>query len=142
MRFRSHSHHAQTAAFAVVHVVLAIAIGWLLSGTFVFGAMLALVEPVCNTVVGHQVGKLFGYGPASRRRALAKSAVVGLAHFVVAVALARLLTGSFVSAWAYAVIEPAANAVAHYFFERWWHRVPSAGGAHAHRPARQLLPAA
>ncbi|MCB2008718.1 MAG: DUF2061 domain-containing protein [Rhodoferax sp.] len=134
MRFRHHSNDlAKTLAFGVIHVVLAIAIGWLLTGTFVFGAMLALVEPLCNTVVSHGIGMLMPDAHRSRRMAVRKSVVVGVAHLVVAVMLVRLFTGSFVSAWLYALIEPAANAVAHYFFERWWHRaqVSSAPAASA-----------
>lgn len=123
MRFRhDHDHLAQTLSFGVIHIAIAVTLGWLLCGTFVFGALLALVEPVCNTFVSHRIGKLFGPVAGNRRRAMRKSAVIGVAHLVVAVALAKVLTGSFASAWAYALIEPAANAVAHYFFERWWHR--------------------
>lgn len=125
MRFRHHDQLAQTLSFGVIHVALAIGLGWLLSGTFVFGALLALVEPVCNTVVSHRIAKLFGSHPGDRRRALLKSTVIGVAHLFIAIALARIFTGSFATAWAYAVIEPAANAVAHYFFERWWHRAPA-----------------
>ncbi len=127
MRFRhQHNDLTQTLSFGVIHIVLAIGIGCLLSGTFVFGALLALVEPVCNTVVSHQIGKFMARYGRGRRQALLKAALVGMAHFIVAVGLARVLTGSFVTAWAFAVIEPMVNAVAHYFFERWWHR---GGGA-------------
>lgn len=126
MRFHHHSNDlAKTLSFGVIHVLLAIGIGWLLTGTFVFGALLALVEPACNTVVSHGIGMLMPAAHRSRRHALLKSAVVGVAHLVVALMLVTLFTGSFVSAWLYAVIEPAANAVAHYFFERWWHREPA-----------------
>jgi uncharacterized membrane protein len=126
MRFRNHSKAlAQTLSFGLIHVALAVTLGWLLSGTFVFGAVLALVEPVCNTVVSHWIGKLFKRRAGGRHHAVVKAVVIGVAHLVIAIGLAKLLTGSFVSAWAYAVIEPAANAVAHYFFERWWQRAPA-----------------
>lgn len=125
MHFRQQSHLAQTLAFGVIHIALAITIGWLLSGSFVFGTLLALLEPVCNTVVTHQIGKVFRHGPAGTRRALLRSALIGVAHLMVAVVLAKLLMGSFVSAWAYALLEPLANTVAHYFFTRWWHRRPA-----------------
>lgn len=122
MRFRHHDNDlAKTLSFGVIHIAIAITLGWLLSGTFVFGALLALVEPVVNTVVSHQIGQRMKRHGHGRRQALLQSALVGVAHFVVAVGLARLLTGSFVTAWAFAVIEPLANAVAHYLFERWWH---------------------
>ncbi|MCZ4316196.1 DUF2061 domain-containing protein [Comamonadaceae bacterium G21597-S1] len=137
MRFRHHTNDlAKTLSFAVIHVTLAIGIGWLLSGSFVFGTLLALVEPLCNTVVAHGIGALMPDAHRSQRSALAKSALVGVAHLLVAVVLVRIFTGSFVSAWLYAVIEPAANAVAHYFFERWWHR-----GAARPVPGSETAPA-
>jgi len=132
MRLRLHSDDlAQTLSFAVIHVALAIGIGWLLSGTFVFGALLAVAEAACNTVAGHGLTKLFKNRVHGERQRLLKSGVLGVAHLAVAVALAKLVTGSFAAAWAYALIEPAANAVAHYFFDRWWHRAPRGGVAHA-----------
>jgi uncharacterized membrane protein len=124
MRFRQHSNLAETLSFAVIHLVLAVSIGWLLSGTFAFGAMLALLEPLCNTIVSHGIGKFFRSREGTGQAVL-KSAVIGVAHLFVAVGLTRMLTGSFAAAWAYALIEPAANAVAHYYFERWWHRAPA-----------------
>lgn len=123
MRFRHHSNDvAKTLSFSVIHLALAISIGWLLTGTFVLGAMLAFVEPVFNTVISHVIDKTMRDAHTSQRQAVRKSAVVGAAHMVVALLLARLFTGSFASAWLYAVLEPTANAVAHYYFERWWHR--------------------
>lgn len=123
MRFRHHDNDlAKTLSFGVIHIAIAITLGWLLAGTFVFGALLALIEPVVNTAVSHRIGKrLAGLGH-SRRATFVKASLIGIAHLVVAVSLARLLTGSFVTAWTFALIEPMANAVAHYAFERWWHR--------------------
>jgi uncharacterized membrane protein len=123
MRFRHHHNHlAKTLVFGAIHVMLAITIGWLLSGSFVFGTLLALIEPVCNTVVSHGIGICLPNAHASRRTAIVKSVVVGMAHLTVALSLVWILTGSLAWAWLYALLEPVANAVAHYFFERWWHR--------------------
>lgn len=117
MRFRHHrSSLAKTLSFAVIHLVLAVVIGWLLSGTFVFGALLAFVEPIVNTVTSHQLEKRFRGG------SVLKSGLLGVSHFIVAMGVGWALTGSLVVATAYALIEPAANAVAHYFFEQWWDR--------------------
>jgi uncharacterized membrane protein len=123
MQFRHHrSSLAKTLSFAVIHLALAVAIGWLLTGAFVFGALLAFIEPVVNTATMHQLDKLFRPGARTRRDALLKSGLLGISHFVVAMGVGWALTGSLAVATAYALIEPAANAVAHYFFERWWER--------------------
>ena len=53
---------------------------------------------------------------------LRKTLVFGLLHLVIAVAVGWLLTGSFVLAGALALVEPAVNTVAHYYFDRWWTR--------------------
>jgi uncharacterized membrane protein len=118
----------KTLAFAVIHLAIAVALGWLFTGGFVLGGLLALVEPTLNTFVGHGLEQWSQHwrGPA-RRRALTKSAVLGGSHFVVAMGVGLALSGSWLAATAYAVLEPLANAVAHYFFERWWHRQASAG---------------
>jgi uncharacterized membrane protein len=41
---------------------------------------------------------------------------------VVAMGVGLALGGSWIAATAYAVLEPLANAVAYYFFDRWWQR--------------------
>jgi len=40
----------KTLSFAIVHFSVALAVGWLLTGSFVLAGTLALVEPLCNTV--------------------------------------------------------------------------------------------
>ncbi|MCC2676207.1 MAG: hypothetical protein K0R58_3154, partial [Ramlibacter sp.] len=56
-----------------------------------------------------------------------KSGLLGASHLVVAIGVGLLLGGSWIAATAYAIVEPLANAVAHYFFERWWERRSFAG---------------
>lgn len=123
MRLRHHPDLHKTLSFAVIHLAIAVTLGWLFTGGFVLGGLLALVEPTVNTGVSHALEKWARQwrGPA-RRRALAKSGLLGLSHLVVAIGVGYALTGSWAAAGAYAVVEPLANAVAHYFFERWWHR--------------------
>jgi uncharacterized membrane protein len=41
-------------------------------------------------------------------------------HLLIAVGVGWALTGSLAVAGAMALVEPAANSVALYFFERWW----------------------
>ena len=121
MRIRTESSLHKTLSFAAIHLAIAVTLGWLFTGGFVLGGLLALIEPAANTVVSHALEKFArGWSGEARRRALLKSALLGGSHFVVAVGVSFALTGSWVAAGAYAVVEPLANAVAHYFFDRWW----------------------
>jgi uncharacterized membrane protein len=124
MRFRHFdSSLSKTLSFAVVHLAIALSLGWLFTGSFVLAGMLTLVEPVLNTFVSHRIGKMrIGEGRSHKQQALLRSGVMGVSHFVVAVGVSLVLGGSFMAASAYAVTEPLANAVAHYFFDLWWER--------------------
>jgi uncharacterized membrane protein len=121
MRLRHESSLRKTLAFAVVHLAIAVTLGWLFTGAFILGSLLAFIEPAANTFTSHWLGKIVWRGSA-RRQALAQSAVMAVSHLVVALGVGLALTGSWIAASAYAIVEPLANAVAHYFFDRWWHR--------------------
>ncbi len=41
----------KTLTFALLHFTVAFFVGWLLTGSWLIGGALALVEPACNTVV-------------------------------------------------------------------------------------------
>ena len=43
----------KTLSFAIVHFNVALLVGWALTGSFVVGGALALIEPLCNTVAFH-----------------------------------------------------------------------------------------
>ena len=53
---------------------------------------------------------------------MAKSAAFGVIHLGIAFGVTFALTGSVAVAGAVTVVEPMANVVAHYFFDRWWSR--------------------
>lgn len=53
---------------------------------------------------------------------MAKSATFGVLHLGIAFTVGYLLTGSVAIAGAITLVEPLANTVAHYFFDRWWTR--------------------
>jgi uncharacterized membrane protein len=115
MRLRGHSSLDKTLCFAAIHLLIAVATGYALTGSFVLAGVLSMVEPAVNTAVHYQLDRRWrgASGPW-------KSLAFGGAHLVVAVGVGFALTGSFVVAGLFAFVEPAANTVAHYFFERWW----------------------
>ena len=51
-----------------------------------------------------------------------KSATFGVMHLGIAFSVSYALTGSLTIAGAITVVEPVANTVAHYLFDRWWDR--------------------
>lgn len=113
---RFDSDVSKTLSFAGIHLAIAVTLGWLFTGAFILGGLLAFIEPTVNTFAAHGLEKV------TRARGLKKSALLGVSHLVVAIGVGFGLTGSWVAAGAYALVEPLANAVAHYFFDRWWQR--------------------
>ncbi len=65
---------------------------------------------------------------------MAKSAAFGALHLVIAFTLGYALTGSWAVAGALTLVEPLANTVAHYFFDRWWTRRAESRAAGARTP--------
>jgi uncharacterized membrane protein len=53
-------------------------------------------------------------------RSIRKSATFGVLHLGIAFSIGWMLTGSVAIAGAITLLEPLANTVAHYFFDRWW----------------------
>jgi uncharacterized membrane protein len=51
---------------------------------------------------------------------MAKSATFGVLHLGIAFTVSYVLTGSVAIAGAITLVEPVANTIAHYFFDRWW----------------------
>ena len=51
---------------------------------------------------------------------MAKSATFGVLHLGIAFSVSYALTGDVAVAGAITLVEPVANTVAHYFFDRWW----------------------
>ena len=52
-RIEGRARMSKTLSFAALHFTVAFAVGWLLTGNWMIGGALALVEPACNTVVFH-----------------------------------------------------------------------------------------
>ncbi len=57
---------------------------------------------------------------------MAKSAVFGAMHIVIAFCVTYVMTGNAWVASAVTVVEPLINTVAHYFFDEWWDHPPAA----------------
>ena len=127
MRLHALGPAGKTGSFAVVHLAIAVLVGYLLTGSFVLAGLITLIEPALNTLAH----ALFD-GWWTRRHgdapALRKTALFALIHFTNAVTVVWLFTGSLAIAGAWALVEPLANALALHRFDRWWSRSGAAGG--------------
>ncbi|HZF78451.1 MAG TPA: DUF2061 domain-containing protein [Rubrivivax sp.] len=123
MKIRNLGPAGKTGSFAVLHLAIAIAVGYLLTGSFVLAGLITLIEPALNTAA-HAVFDGWWTRRHGAAPALRKTAAFALIHFAIAVAVVWALTGSLAIAGLLAVVEPLANAVALHFFDRWWSRTP------------------
>jgi uncharacterized membrane protein len=121
MKVRNLGHLGKTGSFAVIHLTIAISLGYLLTGSFVLAGLIAFIEPALNTVAHFVYDRWWehrhGTAPSVR-----KTAIFAGIHFTNAVVVIWALTGSIAIAGLMALVEPLANAVALYFFDRWWNR--------------------
>ncbi|HMN35187.1 MAG TPA: DUF2061 domain-containing protein [Chiayiivirga sp.] len=62
---------AKTASFAILHFSVALTVGWLVTGSWLIGGTIALVEPACNTVVFHLHEKVWKRIEARRHAVVA-----------------------------------------------------------------------
>jgi len=135
MRIHHLGHIGKSGSFAVVHLAIAVSLGYLFTGSLVLAGLISMIEPALNTVA-HAVfdswwGRRHGDEPALR-----KTALFAMIHFGNAVAVVWLMTGSIAIAGAMAVVEPLVNAVALHAFDGWWARA-----ARARRNAPVAVPA-
>jgi len=119
MKLRNLGHGGKTGSFAVLHLAIAVSIGYLLTGSFVLAGLITLIEPAMNTVA-HAVLDRWWSRRHGEEPALRKTALFAMIHFVNAVAVVWAVTGSIAIAGALALIEPLANSVALHAFDRWW----------------------
>lgn len=52
---------AKTISFAIVHFSVAFTVGYLLTGSILFGSLMALVEPAINTVAFYFHEKIWNH---------------------------------------------------------------------------------
>jgi uncharacterized membrane protein len=121
MQVRNLGHLGKTGSFAVIHLTIAISLGYLLTGSFVMAGLIAFIEPALNTGA-HFVFDRWWEHRHGEAASVRKTSIFAGIHFINAVIVIWALTGNLVVAGAMALIEPLVNAVALYFFDRWWAR--------------------
>lgn len=134
MRIRHLGHVHKTGSFAVVHFAIAIALGYLLTGSFVLAGLITLIEPAVNTLA-HALFDGWWVRRHGHYPALRKTLWFAAIHFINALAVAWAVTGSLTIAGALALVEPLTNGVALLAFDRWWSRPRGVSRSLAFSPA-------
>lgn len=115
----------KTLSFAVIHFTVAFLVAYLLTGDILLGSLIAMIEPIVNTVAFYFHEKAWRnpwlnstlHGNPGR-----KTVSFALVHFNVAFAVVYLLTGNALIGGVMALIEPFINTVVYYFHERIWQK--------------------
>lgn len=115
----------KTLSFAVIHFTVAFSVAYLLTGDLLIGSLIAMIEPMVNTVAFFFHEKAWQSSTLKRSQysePASKTISFAIVHFSVAFSVAYLLTGDLLIGSVMAMIEPAINTIAYYFHERVWQR--------------------
>jgi len=113
----------KTITFAVIHFTIATLLAFALTGDFLLGSLIAIIEPSVNTVAFYFHEKAWQQLPFLKRResmTKVKTASFAVIHFSVAFMVTYALTGDAFLGGLMAIIEPTINSFAYFFHERAW----------------------
>ncbi|MDW6004343.1 DUF2061 domain-containing protein [Vibrio mangrovi] len=113
----------KTISFAAIHFSIAFTVAYVLTGDIILGSLIAMLEPMINTVAFYFHEKVWSQYIPLRRYASdprIKTASFAVIHFSVAFNVAYMLTGSWLIGGVMAMIEPSINTCAYYFHEKMW----------------------
>ena len=116
----------KTLTFASIHFTIAFSVAYILTGDILIGSLIAMIEPMVNTVAFYFHERLWQsvtYLKKHNDATGVKTTSFAVVHFSVAFGVAYLLSGSWLVGGLMAAIEPSINTLAYYFHERiWQHR--------------------
>jgi uncharacterized membrane protein len=113
----------KTITFAVIHFSIATLLAFALTGDFLLGSLIAMIEPAINTVAFYFHEKIWSHVAFLKRREAMtkiKTSSFAIIHFSVAFAVTYILTGDAFLGGLMATIEPGVNSIAYFFHEKAW----------------------
>lgn len=118
----------KTLTFASIHFTIAFSVAYVLTGDILIGSLIAMIEPMVNTVAFYFHERLWQTVSYLKKKNSAtglKTTSFAVVHFSVAFTVAYLLSGSWLVGGLMAAVEPSINTLAYYFHERVWTRKQS-----------------
>lgn len=115
----------KTLSFAIIHFTVAFSLAFLLTGNLLIGGLIALIEPMVNTVAFYfheKVWQTKNLVQTQHSSPSKKTISFAILHFSVAFTVVYLLTGNLLIGGVMAMIEPTINTFAYYLHERVWQK--------------------
>lgn len=115
----------KTLSFAIIHFTVAFSLAFLLTGNILIGGLIALIEPMVNTVAFYfheKVWQTKNLVQTQHSSPSKKTISFAILHFSVAFTVVYLLTGDVLLGGTMAMIEPTINTFAYYLHERVWQK--------------------
>lgn len=110
----------KTLSFATFHFAVAFTIAYLLTGDLLLGSLVAMAEPMVNTVAYYFHDRAWLQNKKNDKKTIIKTLSFAVMHFTVAFTVTYLLTGDIVIGGLMALLEPMINTVIYYFHEQVW----------------------
>ena len=115
----------KTLTFASIHFTIAFSVAYILTGDILIGSLIAMIEPMVNTVAFYFHERLWQSVTYLKKQYTAtglKTPSFAMVHFSVAVSVAYLLSGSWLVWRTDGRCRAGINTLAYYFHERIWQR--------------------
>ena len=110
----------KTASYYAVHIVVAAAVAYAVTGNAVAAITLSLLEPTAQALAYFLHDKAWLKVRVQRLRLLVKTVSYYLVHLVVAAGVAYAVTGDLITALTLSLLEPTVQMVFFYFHEKFW----------------------
>ncbi|MDN3681858.1 DUF2061 domain-containing protein [Vibrio tapetis subsp. quintayensis] len=113
----------KTITFAAIHFTIATLVAFTLTGDFLLGSLIAMIEPSVNTgafYLHEKVWQKVAFLKRNESMTQVKTASFAVIHFGVAFSVTYALTGDAFIGGLMATIEPAINSVAYFYHEKVW----------------------
>ena len=112
----------KTASYYLVHIVVAAAVAYAVTGSLHAALALSLLEPTVQAVAFFFHDKAWERARALRARTLVKTGSYYLLHISVASVVAYTVTGDWIQALTLSLLEPTVQMVFFYLHEKLWER--------------------
>jgi len=112
----------KTASYYVIHVVVAAAVAYAVTGNLIAAMTLSLLEPSVQAVAYFAHDKAWVRVPVARLRTLWKTLSYYAVHLVVAAGVAYAVTGDWMVALTLSLLEPTVQMAFFYVHEKLWEK--------------------
>ena len=112
----------KTASYYVIHVVVAAAVAYAVTGHLWAALTLSLLEPSVQAVAYFLHDKAWARAPAMRWRMLVKTLSYYAVHLTVAAAVAFAVTGDLLVALTLSLLEPTVQMFFFFLHEKAWEK--------------------